>query len=423
MIILTVLRNHKVILKMVISGVILPDGIFRGKHGNIAFPELLFNLFPGNDTQSLVKGKPSGSQTLKVFLCLFPHIAVLCQIQFVNTVVKLFRGLFKKSLPLLNQLRHLAAVLPDYSSNDNQNSENYHSQYKTSLIKLAVHGLHNGSGILFHKQIPGELRNIPLHNKASLSFLWTCISPEFHTVIRLPEIKYLFPYMFLAIYSKPVLLFISIIGGGYLYKTILVNQAGLIAIAVFIFLQQLFQIIYLNSHSHNADYCPVRRRNLAVYKDRNPVIRPFYLVIIHVEGILQVIAQKFIVPFIFRVPFFHYAVKAIKIIVAARACRYQKHRIKTIFPLVCLQIRFCSLRKIRGIHTAFLCKKMVHQKAVMSHCQRNVYRLCKHCRQLIINSLRCQGGYLFYVLQRCPVIGAVAEKCRKNKSYHQYAAD
>ena len=42
-------------------------------------------------------------------------------------------------------------------------------------------------------------------------------------------------------------------------------------------LQQLFQIIYLNSHSHNADYCPVRRRNLAIYKDRNPVIRPFYL--------------------------------------------------------------------------------------------------------------------------------------------------
>ena len=229
--------------------------------------------------------------------------------------------------------------------------------------------------------------------------------------------------MFLVIYPKPVFLFISVIGGGYLDKTVLIDQTGLIAIAVFIFLQQLFQIIYLNSHSHNADYCPVRRRNLAVYKDRNPVIRPFYLVIIHVEGILQVIAQKFIVPFIFRVPFFHYAVKAIKIIVAARACRYQKHRIKTIFPLVCLQIRFCSLRKIRGIHTAFLCKKMVHQKAVMSHCQRNVYRLCKHCRQLIINSLRCQGGYLFYVLQRCPVIGAVAEKCRKNKSYHQYAAD
>ena len=154
MIVLSVLRNHKIILKMVISGFILPDGIFRGKHGNITLTELFFNLFAGNDPQPLVKWQSSGPQAFKVFLCLFAHIAVLGQVQFINTVVKLFRCLFKKSLPLLNQLRHLAAVLPDYSGNDNQDSEDNHSQYKTGLIKLAVHGLHDWTGILFYKQIP-----------------------------------------------------------------------------------------------------------------------------------------------------------------------------------------------------------------------------------------------------------------------------
>lgn len=77
----------------IIASVILHD-IFRRKHGNVAFPVFLLDLFFRYNAQRLViRGIGRDTQAFKVSLGTDPGGAVLCDVQFINIIIKLFRCL------------------------------------------------------------------------------------------------------------------------------------------------------------------------------------------------------------------------------------------------------------------------------------------------------------------------------------------
>ena len=132
-------------------------------------------------------------------------------------------------------------------------------------------------------------------------------------------------------------------------------------------LKKLLKIRNSHSNTHNSQNLTIRTGKLAVDKNGNPVLSSCHLIIVYHDGVILVLFQHLIEPFIFRIFWFQNTVQSVKVVIAFGSHRCEKNRIISVFLLVCAQVFPDRLRISLILQMGLLPKQEVPEQTVICH--------------------------------------------------------